>query len=79
MKANIKAFGVKAKGLLGNIKLHLQIDIGFGNAVIPRRCEIVLPQLLDLGSPRLSGYTPESTIAEKFQAMVALDYRKYTT
>jgi hypothetical protein len=32
-----------------------------------------LPQLLDLGAPRLLGYTPESSIAEKFQAMVALD------
>lgn len=32
-----------------------------------------LPQLLDLGAPRLLGYTPESAIAEKFQAMVALD------
>ena len=61
---------VKAKGLLSNIKLHLQIDIGFGDAVIPAPLEIVLPQLLDLGSPRLLGYTPESTIAEKFQAMV---------
>jgi hypothetical protein len=30
-------------------------------------------RLLNLGEPRLLGYTPESVIAEKFHAMVALD------
>ena len=64
---------VLARGLLGKIKLNLQIDVGFGDAVIPAPVEIELPQLLDLGKPVLLGYTPESAIAEKFQAMVALD------
>src|SRR5437667_10093654 len=32
-----------------------------------------LPDLIGLGGPRLLGYTPESVIAEKYQAMVALD------
>ena len=62
-----------ARGLLGNIKLNLQIDVGFGDAIIPAPVEIELPQLLDLGKPVLLGYTPESAIAEKFQAMVVLD------
>ncbi|MGB7208378.1 MAG: nucleotidyl transferase AbiEii/AbiGii toxin family protein [Pyrinomonadaceae bacterium] len=64
---------VLARGLLGKIKLNLQIDVGFGDAVIPAPVEIELPQLLDLGKPVLLGYTPESAIAEKLQAMVALD------
>ena len=64
---------VLARGLLGTIRLNLQIDVGFGDAVIPAPVEIELPQLLDLGKPVLLGYTPESAIAEKFQAMVALD------
>jgi len=64
---------VLARGLLGTIKLNLQIDVGFGDAVIPAPVEIELPQLLDLGQPVLFGYTPESAIAEKFQAMVVLD------
>lgn len=64
---------VMANGLLGKIRLHLQIDIGFGDAVVPRPIEVEFPQLLDLGQPTLLGYTPESSIAEKFHAMVVLD------
>jgi hypothetical protein len=64
---------ITATGCLGKIKLNLQIDIGFGDAVIPAPVEIEFPALLDLGKPVLLGYTPESTIAEKFQAIVALD------
>lgn len=62
-----------ANGLLGKISLHLQIDIGFGDAVVPGPIEVEFPQLLDLGQPVLLGYTPESSIAEKFHAMVILD------
>ena len=59
--------------MLGKIRLHVQVDFGFGDVVIPKPVPTELPQLLDLGAPRLLGYTPESTIAETFQAMVALD------
>lgn len=64
---------VLLKGTLGKIRLHIQIDFGFGDAIVPAPIEVDLPQILDLGSPHLLGYTPESTIAEKFQAMIALD------
>lgn len=64
---------VTARGLLGKIKLHLQIDVGFGDVIVPKPVEIELPQLLDFGQPVLLGYTRESAIAEKFHAMVVLD------
>lgn len=51
----------------------MQIDFGFGDVVVPSPVEISLPQILDFGSPALLGYTPESAIAKKFQAMVELD------
>jgi Nucleotidyl transferase AbiEii toxin, Type IV TA system len=51
----------------------VQVDFGFGDVVIPKPVPTELPQLLDLGAPRLLGYTPGRTIAEKFQALVALD------
>ena len=71
--AEYQGVRITVKGELGKIRLHLQIDFGFGDAVIPAPIEIELPQLLNAGKPSLLGYTPESSIAEKFQAMVALD------
>lgn len=71
--AEYKGVRVLVKGSLGKIRLNVQIDFGFGDLVVPAPVEITLPELLDLGSPHLLGYTPESSIAEKFQAIVALD------
>lgn len=75
IKKDAKYQGIRifVKGLLGKIRLSIQIDFGFGDRVFPAPIEISLPQLLDLGSPQLLGYLPETTIAEKFQAMIALD------
>jgi hypothetical protein len=71
--AEYQGVRVFVKGSLGKIRLNVQIDFGFGDQVVPAPIEIRLPELLDLGSPTLLGYTPESSIAEKFQAIVALD------
>lgn len=75
IKKDAKYQGVRVfvKGFLGKIRLSIQIDFGFGDRIVPGPTEVILPQLLDLGSPQLLGYTPESAIAEKFQAMIALD------
>lgn len=64
--------GVRARiqGNLGNARISLQVDIGFGDSIVPGPCKITYPVLLDFPSPELNGYTMESSIAEKFQAMV---------
>jgi hypothetical protein len=48
----------------------MQIDVGFGDAVVPEPVDIDYPALLDLPPPRIRGYTRESVVAEKFHAMV---------
>jgi hypothetical protein len=58
--------------LLGQARIHLQIDIGFGDRIIPAPEEIDFPTLLEFPAPRLKSYTRESVIAEKFEAMVKL-------
>ena len=63
---------VRLRGNLGNARVTLQIDIGFGDVIVPRPKMVVYPALLDFPPPQLNGYTMESTIAEKFQAMVKL-------
>ena len=50
----------------------MQIDIGFGDVIIPKPSTIDYPTLLDFPAPHLQGYTFESVVAEKFEAMVKL-------
>jgi hypothetical protein len=50
----------------------MQLDIGFGDIVIPSAEPTNYPTLLDLPAPQLRGYSRESTIAEKFEAMIKL-------
>lgn len=62
----------RVRGGLGKARIVLQIDIGFGDVIVPGPRKVVYPALLDFPPPELNGYTMESTIAEKFQAMVKL-------
>jgi hypothetical protein len=51
----------------------MQIDVGFGDILVPGPTPVRLPIILDFPPPEVQGYSRESTIAEKFQAMVYLD------
>jgi len=64
---------IKFTGKLGNAKISMQVDIGFGDAVTPGPVWIEYPTILDQEPPKLRGYPLETAIAEKYQAMVALD------
>jgi len=66
--------GVRLKiiAYIGQARVHLQIDIGFGDIVIPKPVKIRYPVLLNLESPELNVYSFESVIAEKFETMVSL-------
>ena len=57
---------------IAGARLHIPIDIGFGDAVTPAVQDIDYPSLLNLPTPRLRAYPPETVVAEKFQALVAL-------
>lgn len=63
---------VEMEALLATARLRLEIDIAFGEAVVPPAEEIELPTLLDMPAPRLRAYQKETAIAEKCQALVAL-------
>ena len=62
---------VRMEGLLERARLHLQMDIGFGDVITPEREERDYPTLLDLPAPRLWTYPRETLVAEKFDAMVS--------
>lgn len=57
---------------LGNARLNVQVEVGFGDVVMPDARTEPFPTLLDLPAPQLRVYTPESVVAEKFEAMVSL-------
>jgi hypothetical protein len=65
-------FGIRIRmlGFLGNARVPIQIDVGFGDAVIPVPEKIDYPTMLDLPAPRLNAYHPATVIAEKVNAMV---------
>ncbi|WP_432822708.1 nucleotidyl transferase AbiEii/AbiGii toxin family protein [Trichloromonas sp.] len=70
--ADYEGIRVRFRGTLDSARIHMQIDIGFGDVVFPGPEMSDLPTLLDSPGPRLLCYSRESAIAEKFEAMVKL-------
>jgi hypothetical protein len=61
---------------LGTARIHVQVDFGFGDALVAGPDEIEYPTMLSgLPAPRLRAYPREASVAEKFEAMVSLDTR----
>ncbi len=50
-------------------RVHMQIDIAFGDVVTPEREELSYPTILDFPVPVLFGYTRQTVMAEKLQAL----------
>lgn len=63
---------VFVRGSLGKSRVVLQLDVGFGDVVFPSELDVKYPTILYFPAPTLKGYTQESIIAEKFQAMIKL-------
>jgi hypothetical protein len=70
--ADYEGVRVRFRGSLGTARLTMQLDIGFGDVVVPQPVAVEYPTILPLPAPRLRGYSQESAIAEKFEAMVKL-------
>ncbi|MGQ7263559.1 nucleotidyl transferase AbiEii/AbiGii toxin family protein [Vreelandella sp. V005] len=70
--ADYQGIRVTFTGLLGNAKIPMQLDIGFGDIIFPLPSWQTFPALLDFPTDRILCYSPESSIAEKFQAMIKL-------
>lgn len=57
---------------LGTARITLQLDIGFGDVIVPAAQPIEYPAILDFPAPQLRGYSKETIVAEKFESMVKL-------
>ncbi|MFC3052360.1 nucleotidyl transferase AbiEii/AbiGii toxin family protein [Kordiimonas pumila] len=63
---------LKTTAYLDKTKIPITIDVGFGDAIVDPDYRIDYPSLLDMPPATLRAYPPESVIAEKFHAVVAL-------
>jgi predicted nucleotidyltransferase component of viral defense system len=64
---------VKFTGRLGSIIIPMQLDIGFGDSIIPDPVQIETPAMLGYPSGMLRGYAVETSIAEKIHAILQLE------
>lgn len=70
--ADYQGVRVLFRGELSGARFRQQLDIGFGDALVPGASRADFPTLLDQPVPNLLCYSRESAIAEKFEAMVKL-------
>ena len=70
----LQGLRVRLRAHLENARIDMRIDIGFGDAVVPREIEIALPTILEFPQPILKAYPMETVVAEKFEAMITLGY-----
>jgi predicted nucleotidyltransferase component of viral defense system len=71
-EGNYKGTRLEFIAKLGQIREKMQVDIGFGDTVIPAPVQMQFPVLLDFPSPEILAYSVETVIAEKFHAMISL-------
>jgi len=74
-RAAFRGIRINLTGMLGKAKVPLQIDLGYGDALVPPAKFIRFPVLLNFPAPRLRACARETLIAEKFHAAVDLGMR----
>lgn len=77
IKENEKYEGIRVyiDGGFHTVKNRIQIDIGYGDIIVPKAQIVEYPTLLSDAEPiKIQAYSVESVIAEKLHAMVVLAY-----
>jgi predicted nucleotidyltransferase component of viral defense system len=70
--ADYEGVRILFRGSLATARITIQLDVGFGDIVIPAPELTAYPTILDFPAPQIHVYSKESTVAEKFEAMVKL-------
>lgn len=72
-EANYAGVRVTLVGLLNGARCPVQLDIGFGDAVVPGPDEVHYPVILgEMPAPHLRVYPRYTVVAEKLEALVSL-------
>lgn len=70
--ADYEGIRLKIDGSLGQARKRIQIDVGFGDVIIPSAQDMDFPSILEEQLTKIKVYSVESIISEKFEAMVKL-------
>ena len=70
--AEYEVVRVRFHATLARVRIPMQIDIGFGDVIVPEPNEIQYPTLLEFPPPVLRGYPKETVVAEKLETITAL-------
>jgi hypothetical protein len=63
---------VRLEARLAEARIPMQVDVGFGDAIVPEPVKESYPTLLDHSPPLILMYPREAVVAEKVEAMVSL-------
>jgi predicted nucleotidyltransferase component of viral defense system len=63
---------IELRARLGNARILVQVDVGFGDSIVPNPEVREFPVVLDMPAPKLRAYAPETVVAEKLHALVQL-------
>lgn len=70
--AEYEGVRVRFESALSRARIRMQIDIGFGDVIVPAPQLLIYPTLLDFPAPVIRAYSKESVIAEKLHAITVL-------
>ncbi len=63
---------VRLEARLADARIPVQVDVGFGNAVVPPPKWEIFPTLLEHDPPRILAYSRDAVVAEKLETAVSL-------
>lgn len=70
--AEYEGVRVRFHGTLAKARIPMQLDIGFGDVIVPKPFEVEYPAMLEFPPPVLLAYPKETLVAEKLEALTAL-------
>jgi hypothetical protein len=70
--AEYEGVRVRFHATLAKARIPMQIDVGFGDVIVPRPIEVEYPAMLEFPAPVLRAYPRETVVAEKLEALTVL-------
>ncbi len=70
--ADYEGVRVRFHATLARARVPMQIDIAFGDVIVPEPTQVSYPTLLEFPAPVLLAYSKETVIAEKLEALTVL-------